>query len=512
MSTIWQELVKVALMGTERGRLSERTEQAFSKIGIDEDYPANRKLLEGAAVYHQFRKAALQLTDFEGELPQFAEGQTGLPCSPKSTHHLQLILQGRFRPALPEFVALLLENAKRLPPESLPALYDQSITDRRLWRQLEPAIGPAGKWLIAQNPEWEPLDTSADPEDWKTGRRLQRRKWLRRLHQEDPKEALAMLKAAWPTEDYQNKLAFLEVLAEDLRDEDASFLEECLDDRRKEVRQTAAALLSHLSGSELMDRLFRHAAGLLSLSEKGNLKVKFPESLDAALQRDGIEENPRQDYGAGRRAGYLLQMIARIPPHRWTEHFDTNAEGCLELFVRTDLKSGFVQVLTEAVLRHGGADWMEALFEYWSENDKEELWKNEPAKKLMRQFSDALFNRVAIRYLERRGPLVEEESPIGQLLMLRHHRWEDRLAVLVVQGFQNWMSDVSEYHWNTWHYKQLLKAVAYGCHSSLLDKFRKEWPVHSRIWPRWEDEVEQFLNVLLFRQEMCKELEKDGSR
>ena len=54
---IWKNIIKAALIGTDRSELSETTLAELKKLGVDiEATPANI-LLEGATLYAQMRKA-----------------------------------------------------------------------------------------------------------------------------------------------------------------------------------------------------------------------------------------------------------------------------------------------------------------------------------------------------------------------------------------------------------------------------------------------------------------------
>ncbi len=349
----WKELVNKALIGTDRGQLSPALSKKLKALGLSGDLPPERLLLEGAALLHALNKAALELEPYPGEILRPEEFGEANPCSSKSSYHLQLILDGSFRPALPEFVLLLIQSEKRLPPESLPVLFDQSLTDRQLWQQLRPAVGPVGAWLLRQNPAWDSINPWAAPADWDFGTFRDRRRFLRRLHESAPAEAVEKLRQAWPRESYRSKLDLLEVLREDPSEADIEFLESCLEDSRKEVRTAAAEILSLHAAAPLVERLFQQAAQYLKLNARGELEVTLPGELDKALRRDGIQEKPKEKYHASPRGRWLMQLIARIPPGRWNLLFDRDAAGCLQLFTAGDLRQGFLLALTEAVNRHG---------------------------------------------------------------------------------------------------------------------------------------------------------------
>ncbi len=115
---------------------------------------------------------------------------------------------------------------------------------------------------------------------------------------------------------------------------------------------------------------------------------------------------------------------------------------------------------------------------------------------------------MAVQQLKHRQSSIEENSLLAQMLFLGAHEWENRLARLVLTGFQEWLSGARSYHWNLWHYKRILEVAAYRAQPGLLEAFRQGWDTRSPVWPHWEKDVERFLRTLAFRADLREELEK----
>ncbi len=91
---------------------------------------------------------------------------------------------------------------------------------------------------------------------WEEGDADQRAVFLRRLRVTDPAEARRLLEEAFPDDSVKVRATLLPVLAERLGPEDEPFLAAVLaNDRGKEVRQIAAALLSRLLASAFARRM-----------------------------------------------------------------------------------------------------------------------------------------------------------------------------------------------------------------------------------------------------------------
>ena len=100
---IWKNIIKTALIGTDRSDLSEATLVELAKLGVDMEATAANILLEGATLFAQMRKAGFQPEKWKGEIPTPAQKDKSKICSKKSSEHLSMILNGTFPLALDSF-------------------------------------------------------------------------------------------------------------------------------------------------------------------------------------------------------------------------------------------------------------------------------------------------------------------------------------------------------------------------------------------------------------------------
>ncbi len=507
---IWEELLKTALIGAERAALPEKTLEALSRLGVDTDGDAPGVLLEGAALYFHLRRAGFPLSAHEGvQLPLPGEEEAaGKPLSGAAARHLQLILEGRFPNALPEYLQLLKKHHRRVPPEHLPTLFYYAQRQPALWKVLQGLITPFGRWLLRQNPEWASLADDPNVEAWPGATFEERLGMLRYVRRLRPEEAAPLLESGWETHSHTEKLAFLQEAEAGLGPYDEAFLENCLQDRRREVRSAAARLLALLPGSALQQRLFSHARDLFGEEEGKGLAVQLPEKLDEGLERDGIGGG-RKNYPGGKAAGWVFEILSRIPPRRWEEHFNRPVVDIIRLLAGSNRKALLLDALANAAVLHHDHRWTEAILRYWWRTDDEEAWPGSQAKLLMENLPDPVFNEIALQYLRQNPGFIEEKSLLSQLLCRGAHYWENQLAQLVIKGFQQWLSGARAYYWNLWHYKRILEVAAYRIDPGLLESFRSGWDARSPVWYRWEKEVERFLKVLAFRKEMREALVKE---
>lgn len=154
---VWQDLVKTALIGTDKATPSVSTLENLEKMGIPVVDTAE-VVLEGAGVLTMLRKAGFPLFDFKETLPGVCEVEISKTCTSKSAQHLKEILFGKkanlMSEALMEFIFYAQKNNKILPFEHLPTLFHWFRGDRKMSEILKAVIGKRGTWLAKQNPDW----------------------------------------------------------------------------------------------------------------------------------------------------------------------------------------------------------------------------------------------------------------------------------------------------------------------------------------------------------------------
>jgi hypothetical protein len=503
----WQELTKIALLGTEHSTISEGTLQILQAQGIDVSKEAPLVLAEGAALYAQLRKAGFRLEDFTGQLPEMAAAADEKVCSMKSANHLNLILGGQFEAVLAEFFEHLIKNKKCLPPEHLPKLLQRPDTGKWIGA-LDEVLSSGGRWLLAQHPAWR-VFIEKPVCDWHTASRDERLRLLAFLRKNDPPAGLALVQSTWNEEQYADKKAFLILLQWGLTVADESFLESCLDDGRKEVRRTASNVLRELPDSRLCGRMYDRAVACFQW-DKTDLKLAMPEDVNPEEERDGIVKiDP--NWKGGAKAAYLGQVVSAVPPGRWEVFFIKTPVDILQIFAGTDWAGTLLVATAAAAVQHGDGVWLDALLSWWFEHENLPLWNSEVTSQLLKAAPAATTNRLARQFLLRQNGLPDDSSPVFKLLKNNANPWENDLTMLIVRRLQDWMLKTNRQDWQSFHYKEFLKMAAVRCDPDLLKDLQKGWPVDSPLWAFWEKPVEEMLNILLFRMEMIKELSDSGS-
>jgi Family of unknown function (DUF5691) len=353
MST-WQDLVTASLIGTER---SEVPPAGIPGLLTPDPAAAPQDpagvLLQRAALLTAARRAGRRPGQAD-PLP-VAEPDDRPAVSTEAGRRLARMLGGQHPDLLAEWLAAAAAGGLRLPPQLLPALLDRGRRagprDPGLPRLIAETGGPRARWLAGLNPDWEFVTAhhlTAD-EAWRLGSTAERRGYLAALRAGDPGAARELIAGGWDAAGPDDRVMFVNVMADGLSLADEPLLEAALDDHAEDVRARAAYLLARLPGSGLGQRMAGRALRCLrvaSAAQGPRLVVTPPAEPDAAMRRDGIAPGPAAGgVPVADQARLVLELVARTPLRIWTDQSGLAA----------------AQVVT---LRSG--DWAPVLFIAWS--------------------------------------------------------------------------------------------------------------------------------------------------
>ncbi|MFE6100591.1 DUF5691 domain-containing protein [Streptomyces laurentii] len=374
----WEELVTSALLGTDRKPPA---------TGAGDAAPV--ALLGAAAVRTVRRRAGLRPGPAAPALEAAPEdGRGALPEAAR--RRLGQLLAGRSAPSagrrgavpdltelLPQWLAAANERGYRAPAAALPALLDAA----RARTDLRPAAlafaGPRGLWLARLNPDWrfalrgttgggtlpDPADEPAVLALWEEGLFAERVALLAAVRARDAERGRALLASTWGTERAEDRLMFLDSLRAGLGPADEEFLEAALSDRSRNVRATAAELLSALPASALAGRMAERAASCVALDRTEGAEtivVEAPHECDAGMVHDGVAATPPT--GRGERSWWLGQLVEAAPLHCWSARFGgRDPERIVALPVTDDWRAELHAAWCRAAVRQRDADWSRAL-------------------------------------------------------------------------------------------------------------------------------------------------------
>ncbi|KOU64061.1 hypothetical protein ADK57_20135 [Streptomyces sp. MMG1533] len=377
----WEELVTAALLGTER-----RTPP-----GSAPGREAPVALLDAAAVETVRRRAGLR-PGRAARRPEPAAPDPRPPLPAAAARRLAMLLADRpgtggggrrgtapdLMELLPQWLAATNDRGFAAPPEVLPALLDAA----RGRTDLRPAAltfaGPRAVWLARLNPDWRfalratpgggaalphSEDTDRIQQLWQEGLFAERVALLGAIRAREPAAARELLTTTWATERAEDRLMFLDSLRTGLAAADEPFLEQALSDRSRNVRATAAELLSALPGSALAARMAVRAGACVAVDHTGDaptLAVEAPHECDASMERDGVVS--KAPAGRGERSWWFGQLVEAAPLATWSARLGGRTpREIVALPVADDWQGELHAAWCRAAVRQRDAGWARAL-------------------------------------------------------------------------------------------------------------------------------------------------------
>ena len=500
---LWEKILQLALLGSERTHLDPLVEESLRQYRVDPEDPLPQVILSGAAALHQVRRLRLPTRTYEDPLPEpLVEEDIQEGLSPISLQHLKQILAGSFRPALSEYIELLVTQRLILPPEFLPDLLDACLQDPELWQEVQPLLGQRAAWLIPQHPQWRGLAPRGDVARWPEAGFEERRLIFGSLRRQDPRRAMELLTPVWDTLSYRHKGKYLGLMEIGLSLTDEAFLENVLQDSRKEVRLKAADLLATIPGSELISRVFTALIPCFTFdAAKGRLEVDLPKDIPEATAQDGIQPGVKKGKHGGLKASWLFECVSRIPLDCWMKHFNWMQKEVIEFFDTTNRADLLLAALGNASLRFQDQKLGTELIRYLIFKNGT-IPQNLDWQTLVRRIPVPEFQQLMSAFLERQPGLLDEKHLFTRMLELGQHPWTRATSLAIINGLKQWMSESKTFLWNLWHYKRLLEIAAYRVPVDLLDEIAADWPIQSPVWNQWAPDIERMLRIMRFRKEM----------
>ena len=500
----WQELVKTAIVGTERQKLKltppdNQLGEVLSHLDINDN---EGYLLSAAGTISLYQKA--------GKLPRNTKQpqlkpceQNDLPCCTQlAGHHLSMMLAGEYADILPEWLRLANKLGIRVPSQYLPDVLTLGKKKQELRAVILPVLGKRGLWLAAQNPEWNYVVSEDDEKTWETGSLEARQLFLQKLRREDPDRALELLEKSWKKANSQERATLLQVLETGLNINDQRFLEVVLNDRRKQVRDIAAQLLLQLPKSDLVGRMTQRVRSLITLNEK-SIEVKLPKNCTQEMTHDGIDQS-RYNSGLGEKASLFLQMLSCVPPSFWCNTWRKTPTELVKAVNYNQWKKVLLEGWAVAAIRNKDDSWAIALLEVSEQFQFGSVGVPMDEDALLKVLSPQKAQSFVLNLLSNHESKVfNHKHPAYRLLKNSNHAWNKEISDRVLLILLN--SIKSNQNKSDWNLRSALQGFALYMEPSVVDKATSllSGLKEDQFWDKCIDE---FLAKLRFRREMQQAL------
>lgn len=387
MKKSYLELTETAILGTDRKPLAIQPREGelgatIADIAASEASP-DRKLLD--------QLTAVSIASKAGMLPvKFSAGLDSMnisKCAPEtkervSERSLAMLVQVlnleakgselRLSKIIEEWLSFCVRANQRVPEEFITRLLELG----KNWpfkHLLEKAGGERFYWLLSLNKDWRGAYSHPDYSNvenlielFETGSNSERATALRAIREHHTQATSAVL-TGFEKESIENKTAILKMLGINLGTGDEAFLEEiALKDRRKEIRNMAAAHLILIPDSRLQKRMIarvdQYVNYKIGFLQKGKFVVTLPEALKDDDIADGVQETLTIDSRLGQKATWLCQMLSLVPPQHLRERFSITSTDMLKAALdHPDWSLLLTLAFMASAARFGDKDMMQAI-------------------------------------------------------------------------------------------------------------------------------------------------------
>ncbi|MGF1672567.1 MAG: DUF5691 domain-containing protein [Rivularia sp. (in: cyanobacteria)] len=504
---IWQNLVKTAVVGTQRQELKifiqgNPLSEVLSSLDTNDK---EGSLLAAAGTISLYQQAG-KLTAIDNKITLNTCELDDLPyCNQLSEQHLQMILSGEYSAFLPEWLKIIAQAGKLVSPKYLPELLTLGKRQHHLRKDILPVLGKRGIWLAAQNPEWNYVIGENTAKIWKSGSLESKKNLLKELRQSEAAKGRKQLQHIWSKEKSQERASLLEVLEVSLSIEDEGFLEEALEDKSKLVRDAAARLLLKIPESKLVQRMIKRVRPLLNL-HNNNIEVTLPKKCTLEMIQDGIDES-KYIPSVGEKASLLSQMLACVPPIIWSDDWKKTPEELIKIVENHQWEKLFLSAWVLATIRSKNTAWAEALLKVNAKLYQHLSNTDDWIQKLLNILSDLQAQNLILDVLQDFPKIpFNSANPAFSLLINTPYIWNQEISQAVISSIKNYIE--GNHQVNNWQFglaleKFYLQIDAY-MYNEAADNLTFE--TTENIPKSVIDAIDNFLVKLQFRYEMKKAL------
>lgn len=354
----WNELVQVALLGTEKSNFSpESLPQPVQALLARADRQDREGFfLMAAALTHQYERSGKKLTVIESPAISPAEAESRPEAPPQAVDLLKNLLdQQPFNAHLLRlYLQKLQERGWVIPAAYLVRVLN--IDEGEVQSSLGPVLGKRGEWLRSFNPAWQAAETDWETV-WQEGKTAGRKKALSVFREQNPALARQRLEESWSELAARERKELLEVLSLNLSKDDEAFLRAAQQELKgnkpltQEIRQLIFRLLCLLPAGAEQLFLQQNLPGYIVREKKllgllSTPKLVLPESEDAffSLPRFAQDwgfhgQNPDAYQYQSLSEYWFWEAVALTNPQIWREALKTDWAGVVKFFTIENAKA-----------------------------------------------------------------------------------------------------------------------------------------------------------------------------
>ena len=492
---IWESLVRVSLVGSERMALDEVIYAYVNDKTGEKDRSKEEVVLDAIAIADQMGSINPKRGNYKQVIQERTEAES--ICPPKYVILLQNLLEESSLLALPELLRHFHKNQWSLPPEFLPQLLEHCLKDEALHQLIKPHFGQNAHWLMAQNPQWQSLDSSASLDRWAQLDTSQKRIALTTLMREAPENALNYIKNNWDRAIVADQEIFLQCLSLSPSSAFIPFLKKAKKSSRKKIREAVAVVLAKTPDSAANTFLNTYIPSLLT--PQGNWQISdnyldATEPLNLPLKMEkGIHQSMK--------GAWLGNMMGYINPKTWEDTLKTSVRKSISTLLDNAYHQEIFAGLTQASLLYQEEEWRAALINHQWDN-RAFSFPEKTTQLLLKDLPESLFNKTGLK-MAKESQQLPEKSLLHKLIKYNTTPWSSELSRLLIHRFKTDLVKNDYHPASISGYQLVFEKGAYLIALESIDFIINEWSStnqasleQSSSWIYWESKVYRFTQRL----------------
>lgn len=483
----WEEISKMALLGTDRRSFSPKLLQQAKALGIDtEEEPA--KLLVNLVL------AGNMLLKSSRQLPKAKEANVVLKlesplkaCPPYMAQLLPKIIKENWQEILQEYAIVLADRGWRFPSQFLPSLLDKAAREPAFWQQIKSIILLQAEGLIALNPNWKDLrpGTSAHSQQFSPAVFETERQVSIKLGNE-------RLSEAWPALKKVSKLQYLAKLDQKIELADEKLLLSFWPEKNIAVAQKIFDLILKIPKSKTAKIRSKYFPKLVGTKNK----IELPD-LSPTEKEDLKLLSMHTDFKSGLKANLLTQLLAGTSWSAWGKNLSLTPDKLGPWLKKQEWSAEILKALFHICTREQHEALRFGIFKHLS-SLKAEI--PEDSQQLFHGMSSAEFQRLS-KWSFGQGPSIFDAEGIYISMALQYDSsWPNEITFGFFKLVKTWLRKNPRY-WEGWYIWQIIRRIALKAdarQAPLLEKAFQQDPV----WLLAEEEIGKFMTILKFREKL----------
>ena len=488
---LWEDIINKATLGS--GKLPLKSSDIPEIIAQEYDVPDSQDpeedFLRLSALIYQYKQAGSLPLNFQSIVQAEAESEIKSYCSSKANDVLKTILDEELFPFLKLWLKRCASTALIVAPELIPDLLDIALRKKEFKKLILDVSGKRGEWLCQLNSRWNFSPPSKDQNViWETGSPEDRKQLLRELRENNPSEALDLLKTTWITEGANEKLTYLEVLRINLSSSDLTWLES-LKEKGQKVKAAILDLIKSIPSSAVVQEYssvlknsitIKKGKALLGMINKTGLDVSDSLSISDAVFNSGIEKLS-SDKNVSDNQYILAQLISAVPPSFWNDHLQLPAEAIIQLFQKEKQTAFYIPALAIASIKFKDTNWIKSVLDHG-----DDIIINSSIALLIHGLTGTDRDEYARKFLK------EKPQEIIRVVIDHDEEWSMELAKSILQYTAN-----EVYNYNRSFYRPAAPLIPV----SILDVLDSFTPTEEQKKVYWKNQSDELARLLTIKQQ-----------